>query len=153
MRIAKNELKELEKANKKQNRIPNITIKIDANCENPHAVLRSELEHARDIAKGTVPDQNVKHFSRYDGMNESEVASGYVHKKSTSRSLQNDMNTLNDKENMLSSKVEDSNVSETNTQRTTEDELSQDHEKNIYNISFKKKRTKRKIQRTNEKGV
>ena len=124
LRIAKNELKELEKANKKQNRIPNITIKIDANCENPHAVLRSELEHARDIAKGTVPDQNVKHFSRYDGMNESEVASGYVHKKSTSRSLQNDMNTLNDKENMLSSKVEDSNVSETNTRRTTEDERS-----------------------------
>ena len=124
LRIAKNELKELEKANKKQNRIPNITIKIDANCENPHAVLRSELEHVRDIAKGTVPDQNVKHFSRYDGMNESEVASGYVHKKSTSRSLQNDMNTLNDKENMLSSKVEDSNVSETNTQRTTEDERS-----------------------------
>lgn len=124
LRIAKNELKELEKANKKQNRIPNITIKIDANCENPHAVLRSELEHARDIAKGTVPDQNVRHFSRYDGMNESEVASGYVHKKSTSRSLQNDMNTLNDKENMLSSKVGDSNVSGTNTRRTTEDERS-----------------------------
>ena len=29
--------------------------------------------------------------------------------------------------------------------RTTEDELSQDHEKNIYNISFKKKRTKSNI--------
>ena len=31
-------------------------------------------------------------------MNEAEGASGYTHKKSTSRSIQNDMNTLNDKE-------------------------------------------------------
>lgn len=38
------------------------------------------------------------------------------------------MNTLNDKENMLSSKVEDSNVSETNTRRTAEDERSSQQE-------------------------
>lgn len=97
LRIAKNELKELEKANKKQNRIPNITIKIDANCENPHAVLRSELEHARDIAKGTVPDQNVKHFSRYDGMNESEVASGFTYGKASKRASNNKIQTVVDR--------------------------------------------------------
>lgn len=97
LRIAKNELKELEKANKKQNRIPNITIKIDANCENPHAVLRSELEHARDIAKGTVPNQNIKHFSRYEGMNESEVASGFTYGKASKKASNNRIQTVVDR--------------------------------------------------------
>lgn len=48
-----------------------------------YAVLRSELEHARDIAKGAVPKQSEKHFSRYEGLNEGEVASEYVYKKAT----------------------------------------------------------------------
>lgn len=61
---------------------PNITIQIDKNAKNPYATLRAELEHARDIAKGEVPDQAEKHFARYNGMNEGEVAADYVYKKS-----------------------------------------------------------------------
>lgn len=127
LEIAKKQLADLEndlKELKSPDKLYDITISIDANCKNPHAVLRSELEHARDIAKGTVPDQSKQHFSRYNGLNEGEVASGYTYKKSTSRALQKDMNTLNDAENMLSSKVEDSNVQETHSRRTTEDEQS-----------------------------
>lgn len=82
LRIAQNELKELEKSNAKKDRISNITIQIDKNARNPYATLRSELEHARDLAKGEVPDQNTRHFSRYEGMNEGEVAPDYVYKKS-----------------------------------------------------------------------
>lgn len=85
LRIAKNELKELQKAAKGQNKIPDITIQIDKNAKNPYATLRSELEHARDIAKGEVPTQTEKHFSRYEGLNEGEVASGYVYKKAQGR--------------------------------------------------------------------
>lgn len=81
LRIAKNELKELQKAAKKQDRIPNITVQIDTNAKNPYATLRAELEHARDIAKGEVPNQSEKHFSRYEGLNEGEVAPNYVYKK------------------------------------------------------------------------
>ena len=100
LRIAQNELKELEKAAKGTNKIPDITIQIDTNAKNPYAVLRSELEHARDIAKGEVPKQSEKHFSRYEGMNEGEVASEYVYKKAqgkanaTSQSFMNDGQTL-----------------------------------------------------------
>lgn len=81
LRIAENELKELKKAEAGKNKIPDITIQIDVNAKNPYAVLRSELEHARDIAKNEVPKQSEKHFSRYEGMNEGEVASKYVYKK------------------------------------------------------------------------
>ena len=81
LRIAKNELKQLEKEAKGKNKIPNITIQIDMNAKNPYATLRSELEHARDIAKGEVPNQSEKHFSRYNGLNEGEVAPEYVYKK------------------------------------------------------------------------
>lgn len=81
LRIAKNELKELEKAAKGTNKIPDITIQIDSKAANPYATLRAELEHARDIAKGEVPNQAERHFSRYEGLNEGEVASGYVYKK------------------------------------------------------------------------
>ncbi len=77
IRIAKNELKALQKETK----ISDITIQIDKNAKNPYATLRAELEHARDIAKGEVPKQSEKHFSRYEGINEGEVASGYVYKK------------------------------------------------------------------------
>jgi hypothetical protein len=66
---------------KGKNKIPDITIKIDVNAKNPYATLRAEMEHARDIAKGEVPNQAERHFSRYEGMNEGEVASGYVYKK------------------------------------------------------------------------
>lgn len=85
LEIAKKQLADLEndlKELKSPDKLYDITISIDANCKNPHAVLRSELEHARDIAKGTVPDQSKQHFSRYNGLNEGEVASGYTYKKS-----------------------------------------------------------------------
>ena len=85
LRIAKNELKELEKAAKGTNKIPDITIQIDVNAKNPYATLRAELEHARDIAKGEVPKQSEKHFSRYEGMNEGEVAPDYVYKKAAGK--------------------------------------------------------------------
>ena len=100
LRIAKNELKELEKAAKGTNKIPDITIQIDVNARNPYATLRAELEHARDIAKGEIPNQTERHFSRYEGMNEGEVASEYVYKKAqgkanaTSQSFMNDGQTL-----------------------------------------------------------
>lgn len=81
LKIAKNELKQLEKEAKGKNKIPNITIQIDMNAKNPYATLRSELEHARDIAKGEIPNQTEKHFSRYNGLNEGEVAPEYVYKK------------------------------------------------------------------------
>ena len=85
LRIAKNELKELKKTAGGKNLKPNITIQIDKNAKNPYATLRSELEHARDMIKGEVPNQAEKHFARYNGMNEAEMASGYVHKKSVGK--------------------------------------------------------------------
>ena len=90
LRIAKNELKELEETAKGANKLHNIVIKIDPNAKDPYATLRSELEHARDEALGTTP-KNAKvegsgtHFSRYVGDNEAEIASGYVHKKATGK--------------------------------------------------------------------
>jgi hypothetical protein len=72
------------------------------------------VEHARDIAKGEIPNQKVKHFSRYAGMNEGEVASSYTYKKSVGRnnalnpenpSSQNFINTLKPENNVVKSKV------------------------------------------------
>ena len=63
-------------------KLSNILIQIDKNAANPYATLRSELEHARDAAKGSIPDMNVQHFSRYQGMNEAEAAPEYIYKKS-----------------------------------------------------------------------
>ncbi len=63
----------------------NIIIQIDKNAKNPYATLRAEIEHARDIAKGEVPNLAEKHFSRYEGKNEGEVAVGYTYKKSVGR--------------------------------------------------------------------
>ena len=77
--------KYLGKNKKPKGKLSDITIQIDKNARNPYATLRAELEHARDIAKGEVPDQNVRHFSRYEGLNEGEVASGYVYKKSSGK--------------------------------------------------------------------
>lgn len=85
LRIAENELKELKKTATGKNLKPNITIQIDKNAQNPYATLRAEIEHARDIAKGEVPNQSEKHFARYDGMNEGEVASEYTYKKSVGK--------------------------------------------------------------------
>lgn len=84
LRIKLNELKDLEQI-PAQDKISNITIKIDKNAQNPYATLRAEIEHARDMAKGEVPNQTEKHFSRYDGLNESEVAPQYTYKKSKGR--------------------------------------------------------------------
>jgi len=94
LRIAENELKELQKTAKGKNLKPNITIQIDKNTKNPYAVLRDELEHARDIAKGEVPNQSERHFSRYNGLNEGEAASEYTYKKSVGKNnaSQNVMN-------------------------------------------------------------
>lgn len=63
----------------------NIIIQIDKNAKNPYATLRAELEHARDISKGEVPNQAEKHFSRYNGLNEGEVTPEYTYKKSVGR--------------------------------------------------------------------
>ena len=62
-----------------------IFIQINSNSKDIYAALRSELEHARDLVKGEVPDQNIKHFARYEGINEAETAPYYIHKKSQSR--------------------------------------------------------------------
>lgn len=85
LRIAKEELKQLEATATKRNLKPNILIQINKNSDNPYAVLRSELEHARDIAKREVPNQNEKHFNRYKGINESEMSLEYVKKKADKR--------------------------------------------------------------------
>lgn len=79
--IEKKKLTELEKTEKRENIAKDITINIDINSENPYAVLRSELEHARDIAKGTVPKDKKQHFSRYQGANEAEIAPSFVKHK------------------------------------------------------------------------
>lgn len=85
LRIAQNELKELKNTTPNKETISDITIQIDKNAQNPYATLRAELEHARDIAKGTVPNQTEAHFSRYNGLNEAEVAPSYTYKKSKGR--------------------------------------------------------------------
>ena len=98
LRIKNAELKALENIPKAE-KIPDITIQIDVNAKNPYATLRAELEHARDIAKGEVPNQKEKHFSRYEGMNEGEVASGYVYKKAQGKAKalnQTSQNVMND---------------------------------------------------------
>ena len=102
LEIAKKQLADLEndlKELKSPDKLYDITISIDANCKNPHAVLRSELEHARDIAKGTVPDQSKQHFSRYNGLNEGEVASGYTYKKSTGKKKAEGINDIEEIDN------------------------------------------------------
>ena len=93
LRIAQNELTDLQKTVKGKNLRPNITIQIDKNAKNPYATLRAELEHARDIAKGEVPKQSERHFARYNGLNEGEVASEYTYKKSVGKN-----NALNPEE-------------------------------------------------------
>jgi hypothetical protein len=82
LRIAKNEAQEISKGIKNTTKLSDITIQINKNAKNPYATLRSELEHARDIATDSVPNQSEKHFSRYDGMNEGEASYDYVYKKS-----------------------------------------------------------------------
>ena len=128
LRIAQNELKELEKGAKGKNKIPNITIQIDANAQNPYATLRAELEHARDIAKGEVPKQSDRHFSRYEGMNEGEVAPNYVYKKAQGKAralgLQNDMNDGQTLKNDVKYNQETFNEQRTNRNTTSTDELS-----------------------------
>lgn len=81
LRIAKKELNGFEKPNIAKD----ITIRIDANARNPYATLRAEIEHARDIATGEVPNQSEKHFARYKGINEGEAAVDYTYKKSVGR--------------------------------------------------------------------
>jgi hypothetical protein len=97
IRIAKNEAKEILKGIKGTKKLSDITIQIDKNAKNPFATLRAELEHARDIAKGEVPNQTEKHFSRYDGLNEGEAAYDYVYKKSQGKAGKlNDSKVLTD---------------------------------------------------------
>lgn len=85
LKIAREELQKLEDKSANKFLLPDIVIQIDKNCANPYAVLRSELEHARDIAKREVPDQSKKHFNRYNGLNESEMSLEYVKKKADTR--------------------------------------------------------------------
>lgn len=101
LRIKINELKDLEKLPKPK-KINDITIKIDTNAKNPYATLRAELEHARDIAKKEIPNQKERHFSRYNGLNEGEIAPDYVYKKAQGKAsivnLNNEIETI--KENV-----------------------------------------------------
>ncbi len=69
---------------KGKGKLPDILIQMDKNAKNPYATLRSEIEHARDLAKGQVPDQKVQHLSRYKGLNEAEIAPFYIKKKADS---------------------------------------------------------------------
>ncbi len=92
----------------KKGTLPNITIQIDKNARNPYATLRAELEHARDIAKGEIPDQNIQHFSRYSGLNEGEAAVDYTYKKSVGRS-----NILNQPKNTFDSWYENKQAEST----------------------------------------
>jgi hypothetical protein len=93
LRIAKNELKELEKTASGENSVKNIVISLDKNAPHPYATLRAELEHARDLATGEVPKSKSKHFSRYEGKNEAEVASGYVYKKAQGKAQKTGVDT------------------------------------------------------------
>lgn len=105
LRIAQEELKKLETPTEKNKKITvkygdwsnipdgkttqykngNVLIQINNNSQDIYATLRSELEHARDFVKGEVPDQNLQHFSRYEGVNETEVAPSYTYKKAKNK--------------------------------------------------------------------
>ncbi len=74
---------------KGKGKLPDILIQMDKNAKNPYATLRSEIEHARDLAKGQVPDQKVQHLSRYKGLNEAEIAPIYIKKKADSAQARN----------------------------------------------------------------
>lgn len=68
---------------KKHNKV---IITVDKYAENPFSALRAELEHMRDYATGDYKNlPEGKHFSRYDGANEDEMAIGYIQKKANSR--------------------------------------------------------------------
>ena len=90
--------KYLGKKKKPKGKLSDITIQIDKNAKNPYATLRAELEHARDIAKSTVPNQTEAHFSRYNGLNEAEVAPSYTYKKSKGKAAKTDNYTFKDAE-------------------------------------------------------
>ena len=68
----------------------NIIIQLNKNAKDIYASLRSELEHARDLIKGEVPqgasvEGSGVHFARYKGDNEAGIAPAYAYKKSKSR--------------------------------------------------------------------
>lgn len=153
LRIAKNELSDLQKEAKGKTIAKNITIYIDKNAPNPYATLRGELEHSRDMALDTTPKHadvagSGKHFSRYVGDNEGEVAPNYTYKKSEGRakalegqqvanntlqnevfsenvkqlensSLQNDMNPSQVAENSVKYNQENIDGQRTDTETTT----------------------------------
>ena len=156
LRIAKSELKDLETF------LPDIDITIDLNAQNPYATLRSELEHANDIAHNKVPkDEN--HFSRYQGRNEGEVAQGFVKHKADRKKeilsggddgvkvheVENTENPLNTTENVVKSDKEIINGQRTDTtntesrglatdrstDRTSIEGLSKSYERRSYNGS------------------
>lgn len=63
-----------------------IIITIDKHAKKPYSAFRSELEHMRDYAKNDYKNlPEGRHFSRYEGANEDEMAIGYIQKKSISR--------------------------------------------------------------------
>lgn len=143
LRIAQDELKKLETPKTAPEKLPNITIRIDKNAQNPYATLRAEIEHARDIAKGEVPDQNVQHFSRYEGLNEGEAAPSYVYKKAKGKASKTGVDTsineeplqnINKDGQILSDDLElnketingqktDTNIEETNNTTTSQNQI------------------------------
>nr|DAN37755.1 MAG TPA: hypothetical protein [Caudoviricetes sp.] len=127
LRIAQEELKKLETPKEKNKKITvkygdwsnipdgkttqykngNVLIQINNNSQDIYATLRSELEHARDFVKGEVPDQNLQHFSRYEGMNEAEVAPSYTYKKSKGKASKTGVDTSIREEEPLQNVMKD----------------------------------------------
>lgn len=127
LRIAQEELKKLETPKEKNKKITvkygdwsnipdgkttqykngNVLIQINNNSQDIYATLRSELEHARDFVKGEVPDQNLQHFSRYEGLNEAEVAPSYTYKKSKGKASKTGVDTSIREEEPLQNVMKD----------------------------------------------
>lgn len=140
LRIAQEELKKLETPKEKNKKITvkygdwsnipdgkttqykngNVLIQINNNSQDIYATLRSELEHARDFVKGELPDQNLQHFSRYEGVNEAEVAPSYTYKKSKGKASKTGVDTSIREEEPLQNVMKDG--------QTPSDELKLDKE-------------------------
>lgn len=159
LRIAQEELKKLETPKEKNKKITvkygdwsnipdgkttqykngNVLIQINNNSQDIYTTLRSELEHARDFVKGEVPDQNLQHFSRYEGMNEAEVAPSYTYKKSKGKASKTGVDTSIREEEPLQNVMKDGQT------------LSDDLQLNKENINGQ--RTDTKIEGTNSSTI
>ncbi len=151
LRIAQEELKKLETPKEKNKKITvkygdwsnipdgkttqykngNVLIQINNNSQDIYATLRSELEHARDFVKGEVPDQNLQHFSRYEGMNEAEVAPSYTYKKSKGKASKTGVDTSIREEEPLQNVMKDRQTLSDDLQLNKENINGQRTDKNL----------------------